>query len=232
MVLLITFLRESWDEIKRFSRDNSFNKKKYLVSVGGKLVERESRALIPGDIIYLAAGSGTPADLVVLSTGDRENGTMFVKTDQLDGETDWKTRTALKTTHKYRLRNGAFDDGIVINIEVPEASSQIYEFRGLARVCDQNRKSLKEVKEAARLENTIWMGMNIAHGEVWAMVIYCGSETKIQLNKKTPRTKWGRTDSEINTLSKVLFGVLLAISIALEAGNLWRNTWWLQIFRF
>jgi phospholipid-translocating ATPase len=158
---------------------------------------------------------------------------MFVKTDQLDGETDWKTRTALKTTHKYRLKNGGvFDDGILISVEVPEASSQIYEFRGLARVVDQSRKGLKEVKEAARLENTIWMGMNIAHGEVWAMVIYCGSETKIQLNKKSPRTKWGKTDTEINTLSKVLFFVLLVISFALEGGNMWRNTWWLQIFRF
>jgi magnesium-transporting ATPase (P-type) len=62
LVLLITFMREAYDEIKRFSRDNSFNKKKYLVMVGGKLVETESQGLKPGDIIYLAAGSGTPAD--------------------------------------------------------------------------------------------------------------------------------------------------------------------------
>ena len=40
-----------------------------------------------------------PADLVLLYTSE-EIGTAFVRTDQLDGETDWKVREAVKSTHK------------------------------------------------------------------------------------------------------------------------------------
>jgi len=38
-----------------------------------------------------------PADVVVLYS-DNDQGTLFLKTDQLDGETDWKLRKAVKMT--------------------------------------------------------------------------------------------------------------------------------------
>ena len=50
-----------------------------------------------GDIVILKSGDRIPADMITLySTGDQ--GTLFVKTDQLDGETDWKLRKAVKQT--------------------------------------------------------------------------------------------------------------------------------------
>ncbi len=30
---------------------------------------------------------------------------MFIRTDQLDGETDWKLRKAIKFTHKFMSKN-------------------------------------------------------------------------------------------------------------------------------
>jgi phospholipid-translocating ATPase len=42
-------------------------------------------------------GERVPADLVVLWTQDPE-GVVFIKTDQLDGETDWKLRKPVKAT--------------------------------------------------------------------------------------------------------------------------------------
>lgn len=38
-----------------------------------------------------------PADMITIYS-DNEQGTLFLKTDQLDGETDWKLRKALKFT--------------------------------------------------------------------------------------------------------------------------------------
>ena len=35
--------------------------------------------------------------MILLSSVDK-NGALFVKTDQIDGETDWKFREAIKTT--------------------------------------------------------------------------------------------------------------------------------------
>lgn len=53
-----------------------------------------------GDIIEVKSNQRIPADMVILSTEDPE-GTVFIRTDQLDGETDWKLRQAVKKTHEY-----------------------------------------------------------------------------------------------------------------------------------
>jgi len=38
-----------------------------------------------------------PADIVLLKTSEK-SGSCFIRTDQLDGETDWKLRVAVSTT--------------------------------------------------------------------------------------------------------------------------------------
>ena len=40
-----------------------------------------------------------PADMVLLRTSD-QSGTCFIRTDQLDGETDWKLKVAVPTCQK------------------------------------------------------------------------------------------------------------------------------------
>lgn len=40
-----------------------------------------------------------PADLVLVRTSEKM-GTCFIRTDQLDGETDWKLRLAVPSTHR------------------------------------------------------------------------------------------------------------------------------------
>ena len=48
-------------------------------------------ALQVGHIIEVRANQRIPADLLLLHTTD-ESETVFIRTDQLDGETDWKLR--------------------------------------------------------------------------------------------------------------------------------------------
>ena len=50
-----------------------------------------------GQIIEISINERIPADLVVLQC-ENEDGTVFLRTDQLDGETDWKLRKAIKLT--------------------------------------------------------------------------------------------------------------------------------------
>lgn len=57
-----------------------------------------------GHIIEVKSNQRIPADMVVLSTNE-EDGTVFVRTDQLDGETDWKLRKAINFTHKFLQNN-------------------------------------------------------------------------------------------------------------------------------
>jgi phospholipid-translocating ATPase len=47
-----------------------------------------------GDIIKVSHGERIPADMIIIHSTDKSGG-VFIKTDQLDGETDWKFREAI-----------------------------------------------------------------------------------------------------------------------------------------
>jgi phospholipid-translocating ATPase len=55
----------------------------------------ESKDLVVGDIVGLKG-----KDMILLYSED-DQGTVFLKTDQLDGETDWKLRKAVKLTQTF-----------------------------------------------------------------------------------------------------------------------------------
>ncbi len=50
-----------------------------------------------GDIIKVSHNERVPADLLLLYTTEKSGG-VFIRTDQLDGETDWKLRKAVGIT--------------------------------------------------------------------------------------------------------------------------------------
>jgi phospholipid-translocating ATPase len=50
-----------------------------------------------GDIIKVHKDERVPADMVLLQTTEK-SGAVFIRTDQLDGETDWKLRKAVAMT--------------------------------------------------------------------------------------------------------------------------------------
>ena len=49
--------------------------------------------------MYVEKGSRVPADMVLLRTTEH-SGSCFIRTDQLDGETDWKLKIAIPATQK------------------------------------------------------------------------------------------------------------------------------------
>ena len=60
-----------------------------LTRTGSRVVP--AAQLQVGDLVLLHKDQRVPADLVLLRTTDR-SGSCFIRTDQLDGETDWKLR--------------------------------------------------------------------------------------------------------------------------------------------
>lgn len=118
--------KEAYDDYKRYQRDREANSQKYLIleppssSNQGDPDDHDSSALLShttyldlhantrsvpssairvGDLIRLEKNQRVPADLVLLHTSD-SSGTCFIRTDQLDGETDWKLRVAVPECQK------------------------------------------------------------------------------------------------------------------------------------
>lgn len=109
-VLCVTIGKEAYDDYKRNLRDREANSQKYLVldptvysspmpDHGPHTRSVPSSQLCVGDLVVLEKNQRVPADLVLLRTSDT-SGTCFIRTDQLDGETDWKLRVAVPTCQK------------------------------------------------------------------------------------------------------------------------------------
>lgn len=100
--------KEAYDDWKRNQRDHEANSAKYLIlepSPSGRRDPSPPTRAIPssklrvGDLVLLEKNQRVPADLILLRTSDA-TGTCFIRTDQLDGETDWKLRVAVPTSQQ------------------------------------------------------------------------------------------------------------------------------------
>ena len=142
--------------------------------------------------------------MILLHTSD-SSGTIFVRTDQLDGETDWKVRESVKFTQE--KGNEGLDNILRLswNVLVEAPSDLIYSFKGIF-------SSEPNVKESLKTCNTLWANMKIASGEVLGVVIYVGKETRIELNNRETEMKYGKTDEEVNQMTKYLFTILAILS--------------------
>ena len=111
-----------------------------------------------------------PADLVLLYTTDK-SGTVFIRTDQLDGETDWKVRRPIQATQQSMESPEDLLGMTQAEVKCEGPTNLIYDFNAV--FCDN------EYKEALSLENTLWSETILAsQGFILGLVIYTGRQTR------------------------------------------------------
>ena len=98
-VVAVTMIKEAYDDYKRILRDREINETKYerIDMTKGLITDTTSQSLRVGDLIKVRANERAPADMVIMYTTEK-TGTFFIRTDQLDGETDWKLCQPLHLT--------------------------------------------------------------------------------------------------------------------------------------
>lgn len=268
-VLSISIGKEAFDDIARRRRDAEANSEFYTVlafdqdlstrptSSGAREIQKKSRDLKVGDVLKLEKNQRVPADVVILrstpadaiieaaydtSAGDSLAAETFIRTDQLDGETDWKLRipcTLTQTTDVYDLRR--------LKITAGAPSQKVNEFIGtatlaatttaydphLARSEDdaQNGTNSPNQAQAGRgqsqpshttvplgIDNTAWANTVLASNTTTlAAIIYTGKQTRSAMSTTQSRSKTGLLEMEINTLTKILCIMTLSLSIILVA---------------
>nr|XP_045012002.1 probable phospholipid-transporting ATPase IIA isoform X1 [Jaculus jaculus] len=224
-VLAVTVIREAVEEIRCYVRDKEVNSQVYSRLTARGTVKVKSSNIQVGDLIIVEKNQRVPADMIFLRTSEK-NGSCFLRTDQLDGETDWKLR--LPVACAQRLPTAADLLQIRSYVYAEEPNIDIHNFVGTFTREDSD----PPVSESLSIENTLWAGTVIASGTVVGAVLYTGRELRSVMNTSNPRSKIGLFDLEVNCLTKILFGALVVVSLVMVALQHFAGRWYLQIIRF
>ena len=239
VVVIVSLLKELIDDVNRRIQDlktNSTkvttiqfikNKKNKNSLKELKKIKKSYSNLKIGDIIELNKDEKVPADIIVLKTfNESEDSNTFIRTDQLDGETDWKLRKAPGITQKLNDAQILELNGF-INYEPP--SKFIYNFEGFISIKNSEGNI---IKEALGLENTMWESTILATQKIIGIVIYTGKETRARMNSSMPKIKLGIVDHELNMVTFYLFCIMLCAAMFLTLLKGYYSRMFFTFFKF
>uniref|UniRef100_A0A674E7U0 ATPase phospholipid transporting 11A n=1 Tax=Salmo trutta TaxID=8032 RepID=A0A674E7U0_SALTR len=99
-VITVTAIKQGYEDWLRHKADNAINQCPVHEVQHGKVIRKQSRKLRVGDVVLIKEDETFPCDLILLSTS-REDGTCFVTTASLDGESSHKTYYAVQDTKAF-----------------------------------------------------------------------------------------------------------------------------------
>ncbi|BAM40539.1 cation transporting ATPase [Theileria orientalis strain Shintoku] len=126
LVIFVYSLKEGIEDYKRHVRDKEHNRQQFCYFSDKGYVDVASEKIKLGQLLMLKQGERVPADILLLKTSE-PNGASFVRTDQLDGETDWKLKRAVATTQAMSVED-IFNLLSVATVEEPKPD--FYNFLG------------------------------------------------------------------------------------------------------
>jgi len=229
-VVFYSVCQEAWSEYNCYKRDKEINSELYKkLLLNGKTSPVHASEIQVSDVIIVEKNQRVPADLILLRTKEK-NGTCFIRTDQMDGETDWKLRVAVGFTHKLQTDS----DVLKINglVEADKPNKDIYNFLGSFQSSNGNRNDENFKEEGLSIENTAWANTVIASDSVVGVVVFTGVHTKSSMNTSTPSIKSGLLEKEINTLTVILFISVIIFSLILVSVKGFKGPWYRYLFRF
>lgn len=167
-----------------------------------------------GDFIRVRANEGVPADMVIISTSD-EDGICYVETKNLDGETNLKTKTCLKSGGLGHLKHSTDLGNTKFWIECDPPNAQLYSFRGTVHYenFDENGQLINaDERESITYDNVLLRGCALRNTKwVIGLVVYTGCETKIDMNSGNTPVKKSKISDELNFSVLINFLVLFVL---------------------
>ncbi|KAB2627230.1 phospholipid-transporting ATPase 1-like [Pyrus ussuriensis x Pyrus communis] len=187
-VLLVTAVKDGFEDYRRHRSDRIENNRLASVLVGNQFQSKKWKDVRVGEIIKTQASEAIPCDMVLLSTSD-PTGVAYVQTINLDGESNLKTRYAKQET----LSKMPDKEKITGLIKCENPNRNIYGFHAFMEI-DGKRLSLGPsniILRGCELKNTHW--------------------TKVMLNSSGAPSKRSRLETRMNFEIILLSGFLVAL---------------------
>ncbi|XP_023686300.2 phospholipid-transporting ATPase IH isoform X2 [Paramormyrops kingsleyae] len=204
-VITVTAIKQGYEDWLRHKADNAVNQCPVHIIQHGKVVRKQSRKLRVGDIVLVKEDETFPSDLILLSTS-RDDGTCFVTTASLDGESSHKTYYAVQDTKSFNTEKEV--DMLRATIECEQPQPDLYKFVGRINIY-QDRD--EPIARPLGSENLLLRGATLKNTEfVYAVAIYTGMESKMALNYQSKSQKRSAVEKSMNAFLVVYLCILIS----------------------
>uniref|UniRef100_A0A7N6FIC8 Phospholipid-transporting ATPase n=1 Tax=Anabas testudineus TaxID=64144 RepID=A0A7N6FIC8_ANATE len=190
-VITVTAIKQGYEDWLRHKADCSINECPVDVVQQGKVVRTQSHKLRVGDIVMVREDETFPCDLILLSSS-RHDGTCYVTTTSLDGESSHKTYYAVPDTMAFRTEREV--DSLHATIECEQPQPDLYKPLGAENL----------LLRGATLKNT---------QHIYAVAVYTGMETKMALNYQSKSQKRSAVEKSMNAFLIVYLCILISKAV-------------------
>ncbi|XP_048883941.1 phospholipid-transporting ATPase IG isoform X3 [Brienomyrus brachyistius] len=213
-VITVTAIKQGFEDWLRHKADNEVNKYPVMVLDGGRSTRKESEKIRVGDVVEVLEDETFPCDLVLLQSS-RDDGTCYVTTASLDGESNHKTHyTVPDIEADLQLLNAT--------IECEQPQPDLYKFVGRMYV---RREGQEPAVRSLGPENLLLKGANLKNtNKISGVAIYTGMETKMALNYQGKSQKRSVVEKSINGFLVVYLCILLSKALVCTTLKyVWQN---------
>eukprot|EP00276_Gloeochaete_wittrockiana_P010700 CAMPEP_0184644446 /NCGR_PEP_ID=MMETSP0308-20130426/1165_1 /TAXON_ID=38269 /ORGANISM="Gloeochaete witrockiana, Strain SAG 46.84" /LENGTH=1076 /DNA_ID=CAMNT_0027072989 /DNA_START=331 /DNA_END=3561 /DNA_ORIENTATION=- len=224
-VITVSMFREAIEEYRQYRSDKEVNGYTTHALRDGKFEALRWDQVVTGDIVMVNRDESFCADLVMM-TSSGPDGTCYIETANLDGETNLKLKHSVRETYPFDKPDLIQSLRGVIECEPPNA--RLYNFN--ARINIGNDEIPVNVDNlllrGANLRNTTW---------IYGLVVYTGRDTRLMRNQQRKKPKASRVESKISTELIIIFGILLVMAaFSAVANSIWKGSvgagsWYLEI---
>ncbi|XP_032411220.1 phospholipid-transporting ATPase 11C isoform X5 [Xiphophorus hellerii] len=199
-VITVTAVKQGYEDWLRHKADREVNEYRVSVLEDGRRIRKMSAKIKVGDIVEVEEDETFPCDLILLQSS-RDDGTCFVTTASLDGESNHKTHYTvadLESDLQY----------LSSTIECEQPQPDLYKFVGRMHIY---RNSQEPDVRSLGPENLLLKGANLKNTQkICGVAVYTGMETKMALNYQGKSQKRSAVEKSINAFLLVYLFILVS----------------------
>lgn len=202
-VITVTAIKQGYEDWLRHKADYEVNKYPVTVLEDGRSVKKESERIKVGDVVEVVEDEIFPCDLILLQSS-REDGTCFVTTASLDGESNHKTHYTVPDTEKDLQALSA-------TIECEQPQPDLYKFVGRMHIYKAEQEP---AVRSLGPENLLLKGATLKNTKkINGVAVYTGMETKMALNYQGKSQKRSAVEKSINAFLLVYLCILISKAV-------------------